>query len=81
MDGLDQDADKLEAYLNRLDENDEDDDVPTANICKKFLIYEKYRDYYIWITSVSIIIYNYLFYMTTFPILSKAGFHLKTREY
>ena len=53
----------------------------TNKICRQYTIYEKYTDYYYWITSVTIIVYNYCFYLTTLPIISCVGFHLRTYQY
>lgn len=53
----------------------------TKQVCHEYILYEKYTDYYYWITSFIIILYNYCFYMTTLPIISCVGFHLRTYQY
>jgi len=53
-------------------------DGASSAICSRFLMLWKFSDSFYWVTSVSIIIYNYLFYIFTMPLLKLAGFHVKT---
>jgi len=44
------------------------------------MVHDKFSSSYYWITSVTVIIYNFLFPLITKPVMSIAGFHWKTRE-
>jgi hypothetical protein len=63
---------------NGLESGDGDGD--SAQICRSFLIYEKFSRWYFWLTSITVIIYNFLFPLITRPVFSIVGFHLRTRE-
>lgn len=78
LDGLDQDPAELESFRVKLDTKGLDDDVQTSQICRQYLIYQQFSDYYYWITSTTILVYNYMFQMLTKPVLSHVGFHLRT---
>ena len=79
-DGLDKTPDDLVSYLSTLEARGMSDPIQRKHICFQYVIYQKLSDYYYWIVSSFIIVYNYLFYVLAKPILLKVGFHLRTQQ-
>lgn len=79
-DGLDQSESQLQSHLDKLDEKGLDDTTQESQICRAYIISKQFSSWYYWIVSIFIILYNYLFFTLTKPILSKVGFHLRTQE-
>lgn len=78
-DGLDQ----LPPFIYKVIESREQQaniDVDQEQICKQFVIYEKFRSVYYWLMSFSIIIYNGFFYTLVVPLVKMIRFHKKTDE-
>ena len=78
-DGLDKTPEDLTSYLQTLESRGQADATQTKQICFQYVIYQKLSDYYYWVVSSFIIVYNYLFYILAKPILMKVGFHLRTQ--
>jgi hypothetical protein len=68
--------------LGELEDNEEENEteIEDKQICKAYIVYEKFSNSYYWVTSITIIIYNALFYMFTEPIIGMIGYHLKTDQ-
>lgn len=79
-DGLDQDAAMLDGFISKIGKLGKYDEVSTAQICHQYILSQQFSEWYFWIVSILIIIYNYLFFTLTRPILSQVGFHLRTQE-
>ena len=79
-DGLDQDAAMLDGFVSKIGKLGKYDEVSTAKICHQYILSQQFSEWYFWIVSILIIIYNYLFFTLTRPILSQVGFHLRTQE-
>lgn len=78
-DGIDQ---LPESVRDDIEEKEEESQalVETNQICKKYVLYEKFSESYYIITSIVIIIYNALFYMLVEPIVRYIGYHIRTNE-
>ena len=74
-DGLDQIP---EDYRNKYDIDD--DDVASRPICRDYVIYRKFSSSYYWVTSITIIIFNAIFYMIVHPMISLIGHATRTEE-
>ena len=71
-DGLDQDPDKHEAFVEKkLEKNEDydDDEVYQEYICREYLIYQKLTKYYYFFMVTFILIFNVCLYMLTEPLI------------
>jgi hypothetical protein len=62
-DGLDQLPEDLQESLNKNDNPVQD------TICYTYVFYEKFADSYYWLTSLSVIVFNSLFYAIVEPMI------------
>jgi len=78
-DGLDQLPPSILRQVEQKEEASETE-VESRQICKQYVIYEKFSSSYYWLISFSIIIYNGLFYTLVVPMVKLVGFHKKSDE-
>lgn len=54
--------------------------METQSICKYYVIYEKFSSQFYWMISITVILYNSIFYAIVVPIVQLVGFYKKSDE-